>query len=760
MLKRITYNAAFFITGFIFITGCSAHYLLEGNTLDNQGAYTEAAALYERAAKGNKKQEAFEALVPIYVELNVHERALACLDSLEAIKGFTEELEFQKAETLMALSRYDEAKEIYESHISNPLSQARIDAISSLDVRQADSVYFRVRPINIISTSMDGSQVASAAMPHKVGDELFFIVESPREHLQKRGSETYIDDYTGNRLMDLWKGILVDTMGVDAPLELVCEPLSESNTDFHDGVVAYKSGETDGVLGMTYIKPEPSLFKRLGTPVGEIITQSVQLFRASLTPDSIGKTTWETGARLEFCDEEFMFAHPALSPDGNTLYFTSDMPGGEGGMDIWSSTKLAGAWASPVNLGAVVNTNGDEAFPTMRHTDTLYFSSNGHKGLGGLDIVYAIKQGVHLWDSVYDLYPYPINSSGDDFGVQLDAEGSSGIFSSDRNGIDALFHFSDYDPEITLFVEIIHESDGSPWPGIEAALEQMGEDNQVEFVADFEGKWSTRILREQTYMIQCPESFGYTADPFISPEDQTLTSITVIVPIPMVIEVGCMDPLAFNYNLEAIVDDGTCEFISDITVVEEVENVEIIEEIIVDVVIEESIIEGDVVELNINWDYDRAVIRNSDLSIVASFARHLIVNQEERVLIISHCDSRATSSYNDSLSQSRTKAVEKELVRLGVSEEMIITYGASEQFLLQKCENDDDCDEAVHQVNRRTTANILSSDVQVLVHRVKSGETLFGLSTKYKVSQVDIQNWNGLTSEGMRVNQDILIYLP
>jgi len=786
MLDRITYSAALFIVGFLFITGCSTHYLLEGNTLNEQGAYTEAAALYERAAKGKNKQKAFEALIPIYVELNVHDRALACLDSIEAITGLTPELEIKKAQTLMALGRYAEAKEIYEADKSNPLSQARLDAILSLDARQADSVFFKVRPINIISTSIDGSQVASAAMPHRVGDELYFVVESPRKHLQKRGSETYIDDYTGNRLMDLWKGTLVDTMGVDAPLELVCKPMLESNTDFHDGVVAFKAGEDEGVLGMTYIKPQPTFFKKLGTPVGERITQSIQLFSTALTHDYLGNTTWETVDRLAFCDDEFMFAHPALSPDGRTLYFTSDMPGGEGGMDIWRSTKLVGTWSTPVNLGDVVNTRGDEAFPTMRHADTLYFSSDGHKGLGGLDIVYASKNSDLEWNSVYDLYPYPINSSGDDFGVQLYAEGTSGIFASDRNGIDALFHFSDYDPEITLFVEIIHESDGTPWPDIKAALEHMGDDESVGFFSDHEGKWSTRIRREQTYMIQCPESFGYTADPFITPEDQTLTSITVIVPIPMVIVVGCLDPLALNYNPDAMIDDGKCEYvIEEVEVVEEevpgctvlhacnynplatiddgtCEYLSCITEddVVVDEVIEESIIEGDVVALNINWDYDNAVIRNSDLPIVAAFARYLLANSDSRVLIIAHCDSRATDYYNDSLSQKRTQAVEDELVRFGVEEERIRTYGASEQFLLRECEDENDCDESVHQLNRRTTANIISSGERIFIHRVKPSETLYGLSKKYNVSIDEIKEWNGLKSQGMRVAQDILIYLP
>ena len=131
-----------------------------------------------------------------------------------------------------------------------------------------------------------------------------------------------------------------------------------------------------------------------------------------LITDSEGVKHWVTGDRLEFCDDNYMFAHPSLSPDGQTLYFTSDMPGGVGGMDIWKVEREGAGWGVPENLGGIVNTTRDEAFPTMRHNDTLYFSSNGHLGLGGLDIVYATRGANDEWASVNDKLPSPINSQG------------------------------------------------------------------------------------------------------------------------------------------------------------------------------------------------------------------------------------------------------------------------------------------------------------------------------------------------------------
>jgi len=756
-LASVVISYALIITS--FLSGCSTHFFLEAQTLEDQGAFVEAAAQYERAIKGNKKNEAYEALVPIYIKLNVHERALACIDFIENTSGLTEKLLFNKAETLMSLGRYDEAKESYNKCHNSPKVETRLATLYSIDERQADSVYFKARPITIISKDAKGSTVASASLPHIVRGELYFVAESPLSYSQRRGEETFIDDYTGNRLMDLWKGVLVDTLATENHLELFSEPLTELNTEFHDGLVAHISGESSGILGKTYVPPQRSTFDKLTRPVGEKVLFPIQLFEAKLITSSIGTKTWETGARIRFCDEKYMFAHPAVSPDGKTLYFTSDMPGGYGGMDLWSSEKISGEWNNPKNLGRIINTSLDESFATLRHPDTLFFSSNGHKGLGGLDIVFATRTNVSEdWLYVVDDLPYPINSSGDDFGVQLFPKGFQGVYTSDRNGIDALYQFSDYDPEITLLVEIVNELDGTPWPGIDAALETIGAPDLTEFTSDGSGKWSSRILREQTYMIQCPGALRYSAVPFTTPEDQTQKSLTITVPIPIVISVGCLDPFALNYNSKAIVDDGLCEYTRVITPLNAIIDNEILND--KDLIMETKIIEGDIVNLKLHWNFDRAELKYYDRPIIEAFAMHLIENSNENVLVISHCDSRGKDTYNDALSQARADAVREAFVRLGVSSERITTYGASEQFLLEQCKDEEDFKESVHQANRRTTANILRSDESVYVHRVKAGETLFGVAKKYRVRIQEIKTWNGLKSDKMRVGQDILIYLP
>ena len=164
-------------------------------------------------------------------------------------------------------------------------------------------------------------ELRRATLPHRVNDDLYFVAESPRIFKQRKKSETHIDDYTGNRLMDLWKGTIIDTLGYGGTIKLEAVPMLEVNTEFHDGVVAHHIGDTIGVLGKTYVRPEETFVEKLKRRAGMRILRPIQLFHTDLITDSEGVKHWVTGDRLEFCDDNYMFAHPSLSPDGQTLYF-------------------------------------------------------------------------------------------------------------------------------------------------------------------------------------------------------------------------------------------------------------------------------------------------------------------------------------------------------------------------------------------------------------------------------------------------------
>lgn len=153
----------------------------------------------------------------------------------------------------------------------------------------------------------------------------------------------------------------------------------------------------------------------------------LQIFSAEKVRD-----TWSNVKQLPFNDKESNACHPAISVEGDMLYFSSDRPGGHGGMDIWVSRRLADQWSEPVNLGPEVNTEGEEVFPFVHADGTLYFASNSHVGFGGLDL-FSTKKVGDSWAKPENLNP-PFNSENDDFGFIIDRDKKNGYFSSNRAG--------------------------------------------------------------------------------------------------------------------------------------------------------------------------------------------------------------------------------------------------------------------------------------------------------------------------------------
>jgi peptidoglycan-associated lipoprotein len=144
---------------------------------------------------------------------------------------------------------------------------------------------------------------------------------------------------------------------------------------------------------------------------------------------------WDEPKILPFCIDTLKFASPCISADGQTLFFSSNMSGGQGGNDIWMAKydKKEEKWGTPVNLGPSINTAGEETYPFIHDDGTLYFSSTGHLGMGGLDIFKAEKKGDDQWANVTNL-KYPINSAGDDFGIIFEGKKERGYLSSNREG--------------------------------------------------------------------------------------------------------------------------------------------------------------------------------------------------------------------------------------------------------------------------------------------------------------------------------------
>lgn len=197
-----------------------------------------------------------------------------------------------------------------------------------------------------------------------------------------------------------------------------------------------------------------------------------------------GQFDWENVRELPFNSREFNCMHPTLSPDGKKLYFSSDRPGGLGGYDIWVSLKQGDTWSEPINMGSRINTSGNEAFPFIHESGTLFFASTGHKGYGGFDL-FMIDIGQPEWGEVINLGE-PFNSQADDLGIILNPDGNVGYFSSNRPGgfgKDDIYMFEAPEgiqgvtfPEMSSVVlAVFDESTGRQLPGASIRLFERDE---------------------------------------------------------------------------------------------------------------------------------------------------------------------------------------------------------------------------------------------------------------------------------------------
>ncbi len=202
----------------------------------------------------------------------------------------------------------------------------------------------------------------------------------------------------------------------------------ELNTTFHEGPVTFD------------ITGERVFFTRNNYNKGKRRNDKDGTMRLNIYTSNRGADGWQTPTEMPWNTDEYEEAHPTLSVDGRSLYFASNRPGGEGGMDLYVSRLEGGTWGEPVNLGKTVNTAGNEVFPFIHADGTLYFASNGLGGVGGMDI-FAVETGGGDSESEVDIVRgtpvnigAPYNSNKDDFGFIVSADGTYGYLTSARAG--------------------------------------------------------------------------------------------------------------------------------------------------------------------------------------------------------------------------------------------------------------------------------------------------------------------------------------
>lgn len=344
-----------------------------------------------------------------------------------------------------------------------------------------------------------------------------------------------------------------------------------------------------------------------------------QIVTAQRSDASWGKTT----PLLITNDTLSSYAHPAISPDGEWLYFVSDMPGGKGGLDIWRMRLTANGPVGVENLGEPINTPGDEMFPTFRPNGDFYFSSDGHPGFGGLDIFIATVGE----DGKYHLsHPgYPLNSQGDDFGMTFQGQLNQGFFSSNRGdgrGWDHIYSF--YNPEIVQTIRgWIYEQDGYELTAGEARI--VGTDGT-----------NLRLG------VRGDGSFEYVVKPGVD----------------YIILAMCDGFL--NHKEEIHVDS-------------------VKESKVYDLQFPLASISAPVLIDNIFYAFDKATLLPESKNALDSLILMLKENPNITIELSAHTDYRGAEDYNKKLSQKRAESVVKYLINHGIAADRLTAVGYGEE---------------------------------------------------------------------------------
>lgn len=451
--------------------------------------------------------------------------------------------------------------------------------------------------------------------------------------------------WTGQNFTNLYGADLTE----DGALGKVDKYGKKLNSKFHESTPAFtKDGKT------VYFTRNNFLDKR-GYD-GQKVTL-LKIYKATLVEDK-----WTDITELPFNSDNFQTAHPALSPDGKTMYFASDREGSIGKSDIFKvKINEDGSFGEPINLGPTVNTEGRETFPFVTAKNELYFASDGQPGIGGLDIFIAqikedgsIKEALNIGEEA--------NSPKDDFALIINTDNNKGFLSSNRdggNGSDDIYKFVEKKPiwcKQILFGVITDEDTKLPLANVKVTLSDEKFNKIKEVITDATGKYEfTEVECGTKYYVKAELEDYTTKEPAVILKDENgETELNIeLKTTKCIVKIG--DDLAncFKINL-------------------------------------------------IYFDLDKWNIRSDAAVDLAKLLDVLEKNPTMKINIRSHTDSRASFAYNDKLSKNRAKSTKEWLIKKGIDASRLASEGLGETQLVNKCADNVQCTEEEHQLNRRS----------------------------------------------------------
>lgn len=642
----------------MLLTGCGADQALKkGDKFYALGEYYDASTKYRKAYSQTPAKERVQRgrialkMAECYRRINYTQKAIAAYNNAIRYKQTDSLTQLRLGQQLMKNGNYKEAAKAFQTFIDSAdiQQQAANIQLARTGLRSAQQAPewkklgsdYTVKRENLFNSRR------ADYSPMLAGDDsnqLFFT--STRN--QAKGDE--LSGITGTKNADIFYSQKDENGKWQRPEAID----TELNTDFDEGACSF-SPDTR-TMYLTQCKTDPD-YPRYAT----IVT--------SQRSDA----AWSKAVELQLTrDTLSAYAHPAVSPDGQWLYFSSNMPGGMGGYDIWRVRLTTSGVGGVENVGSPINTPGDELFPTFRPNGDLYFSSDGHEGMGGLDIYIARQKGNGYTIS----HPgFPLNSQGDDFGMTFEGMKNQGFFSSNRGdgkGWDHIYSF--YNPEIIQTVKgWVYEQDG--YELTQAVVYMVGNDGtNLKLSVKGDGSFTQEIKAGVDYVL-----LG-TCKGFLNHQEHIK-----VEPVKKSEEYVLQFPLA-SITAPVLID-------------------------------------------NIFYDFDKATLRPESAAALDQLVALLKENPNVTIELSAHTDYKGSSEYNKRLSQRRAESVVKYLAEHGIENDRLtpVGYGKEQPKLIRKKvaerypflkENDvlteayiktlkDDEQEQCNQLNRRTEFRVL-----------------------------------------------------
>ena len=605
--------------------------------------YKFAIDLYEKVMRKKPSLEIAQKLANCYRFINDSEAAEAAYAKVLSFEGFEPVNYKYYADALKQNSRFDQAKANYLLYASAVPSKAEEAGILANSCDAAKMWAENPEPNVSVENELHLNSEYSEFSPVKYKTGYVFV--SDRWFVKGGGSkkDDEIYGWTGNPYLKLYES----SGGQSPKLSMMPKPV---NNEYHTGPAVFSAtGDT-----IYFSRSEADESKK---GKGKVIGRNFIYYSV------LENNEWKEPVALSFnSDASFSVQHPALSTDGTILYFASDMPGGQGGTDIYASRKdTDGTWGSPVNCGASINSIDDEGFPSIGGDGTLYFSSKGHVGMGGLDIFNA--KGSYNDFGIAENLRSPINSPKDDFGI-LYLTDQSGLISSNRKGgrgLDDIYRFNISAPKTVaspvLAVEgqVLDKQDASPLAELLIHLVNVNTGKQISVLSDASGKFRFELEPEQDYIIKGDDDNYFTRQ-----EGQISTK-------------GIKESTTFSVKFELERSDAAY-----------------------------------LVRLNnIHYDFDKWNIRPDAADEMRRVVSFMNTTPNVNIEMRAHTDARGTSAYNQILSQKRAESAVAFLRDNGVNSNRYSAVGLGETQLLNHCGNGSSCSEADHQLNRRTEFKVV-----------------------------------------------------